>query len=51
MIRLTREEWETVEEQCKDCHYWTDDGCNCFPPLKAPLPVKRCDLRIQREVK
>lgn len=40
-IRLTREEWEIVEEQCKDCQFWNSTGC-VHPDAGWPEPVPDC---------
>lgn len=45
MIRLTKEEWEFVETQCKYCGCWdNDEGCE-YSTAASPEPVGDCLVR------
>ena len=41
-IRLTREEWRLVEEQCKDCLYWGNSKGCMLPSAGDPEPAPNC---------
>ena len=44
MIRLTYEEWQTVQEQCSACKHW-DNGEGCqFPKAVDNLPAEDCGV-------
>ena len=48
-IKLTREEWRVVEEQCKDCQFWGySQGC-MLPEAIDPEPALSCDAFVEKD--